>query len=52
MNDKTEAAMAIIAALVVLFSAMWNPLISAGVAIVLMLAFGIYKAISGRREGQ
>jgi EamA domain-containing membrane protein RarD len=52
MHDKTEAAIAIVAALVVLFSAMWDPRVSAAVAIVLMLAFGIYKAISGQRRRQ
>jgi hypothetical protein len=52
MNDKVEAVMAILAALVVLFSAMWDPRVSAAVAIVLMLAFGVYKAIAGQRGRQ
>jgi hypothetical protein len=43
MNTKTEGTLAIIAALIVLFSAMWNPLVSAGISIVTLLAFGIYK---------
>jgi hypothetical protein len=43
MTTKTEGTLAIIAALIVLFSAMWNPLVSAGISIVALLAFGIYK---------
>ncbi len=43
MNTKTEGILAIIAALIVLFSAMWDPRISAAVSIVALLAFGIYK---------
>jgi hypothetical protein len=43
MSTKTEGTFAIIAAFIVLLSAMWNPLISAVVSIVLLLAFGIYK---------
>ena len=43
MNTKTEGTIAIIAALLVLFSAMWDPRISAAVSIVTLLGFGIYK---------
>ena len=43
MNSKTEGTLAIIAALIVLFSAMWDPRVSAGVSIVALLGFGIYK---------
>ena len=43
MNTKTEGTIAIIAALLVLFSAMWDPRISAAVSIVVLLGFGIYK---------
>ena len=43
MNTKTEGSLAVIAAFIVLFSAMWNPLVSAGVAIVALAAFGVYK---------
>jgi EamA domain-containing membrane protein RarD len=45
MNTKTEGSLAIIAALIVLFSAMWNPIVSAAVSIVVPLGFGIYKYI-------
>jgi len=43
MNTKTEGTFAIVAALIVLFSAMWNPLVSVVVSIVALLGFGIYK---------
>jgi len=43
MNAKTEGTLAIIAALIVLFSAMLSPLVSAGISIVALLGFGIYK---------
>jgi hypothetical protein len=45
MHTKTEGTFAIIAALIVLFSAMWNPLISVAVSIVALLGFGIFKLI-------
>jgi len=45
MNTKTEGTFAIIAALIVLFSAMWNPLVSATVSIVAMAAYGVYKFV-------
>lgn len=43
MNTKTEGTFAIIAALIVLFSAMWNPLASVAVSIIVLVGFGIYK---------
>lgn len=45
MHTKTEGALAIIAALFVLFSAMWNPLVSVTVSIVALLGLGIYKLV-------
>lgn len=45
MNTKSEGTMAIIAALFVLFSAMWDPRVSVVVAIVALLAFAGYKFI-------
>jgi len=45
MNTKTEGAVAIIAALIVLFSAMWNPLVFITVSIVALAALGIYKFV-------
>ena len=43
MNTKTEGTIAIIAALLVLFSAMWDARVSAAVAIIALAAIGIYK---------
>jgi len=43
MNTKTEGAFAIIAALIVLLSAMWNPLVSVVVSIIALLGYGIFK---------
>ncbi len=45
MNTKTEGTLAVIAALIVLFSAMWNPLVSAVVSVITLMAFGIYKFV-------
>jgi len=42
MNRKTESTVAIVAALLVLFSAMWDPRISAGLAVVALLGLGLY----------
>ena len=43
MNTKTEGTLAIIAALIVLFSAMWNPWVSFAVSMVALVAYGVYK---------
>jgi hypothetical protein len=43
MNTKTEGTLAIIAAILVLFSAMWDPRVSVAVSIVALLGLGIYK---------
>lgn len=45
MNTKTEGTLAIIAALIVLFSAMWNPWISFAISMVALVAYGIYKFV-------
>lgn len=45
MNTKTEGTFAIIAALIVLFSAMWDPLVSVAVSIIALLGFGIFKLV-------
>jgi hypothetical protein len=45
MNTKTEGTFAIIAALIVLFSAMWDPIVSVVVSIIALLGFGIFKLI-------
>jgi hypothetical protein len=43
MNQKTEGTLAIVAALIVLFSAMWDPRVSVVVAVVALAAFGVYS---------
>jgi EamA domain-containing membrane protein RarD len=43
MNTKTEGTLAIIAALIVLFSAMWDPRVSVAVSLVALVAYGVYK---------
>jgi hypothetical protein len=44
MKPKTESTLEILAALLVLFSAMWDPRISVAVAIVALVALALYKA--------
>ena len=43
MNSKQESMMSGIAAMLLLFTTMLNPLISAGLAIVFLIAFSVYK---------
>jgi hypothetical protein len=43
MNNKTEATISIVAAIFVLFSAMFDPRISAGLAVVFLAALAVYK---------
>jgi Na+/H+ antiporter NhaD/arsenite permease-like protein len=45
INTKAEGAFAIIAALIVLFSAMWDPMVSVAVSIIALMGFGIFKLI-------
>lgn len=48
MTDRTEGILAIIASLFVLFSAMFDPRVSAGLSVILLLGFAIYKLVAGR----
>jgi hypothetical protein len=43
MNAKTEGTIAILAALLVLLSAMWDPRVSIAVSVVALVGLGIYK---------
>jgi hypothetical protein len=45
MTTKTEGTLAIIAALLVLLSAMWDPRVSVAVSILALLGLGIYKLV-------
>jgi hypothetical protein len=45
MNAKTEGTFAVIAALFVLLSAMWEPRVSVAISIFALLGLGIYKLL-------
>lgn len=45
MNTKTEGTFAIIAALIVLFSAMWDPRVSVVVSMIALAALAVYKFV-------
>jgi hypothetical protein len=45
MNSKTEGTIGIVAALLVLFSAMWDPRISIAISVLALGAFGIYRLL-------
>jgi len=49
MNTKKEGGFALIAALIVLFSAMLSPIISAMVSIFVLTSFGIYKLVQKKK---
>jgi hypothetical protein len=51
MSDQTEATMAIVAAMLVLFSAMLDPRLSAGLAVGLLIALAVFKFIQSRQSG-
>lgn len=46
MNAKTEGTLAVIAAFIVLFSAMWDPRVSVAISIAALLMFGAYKLLN------
>lgn len=48
MSSKQESAMSSIAAVLVLFTTMLDPVISAGLAVALLMAFAVYKHIQSR----
>lgn len=50
MNTKTEGVLAIVAALIVLFSAVWKPWISVVVFMVALVAYSIYKFVQKDEE--
>ena len=43
MNTKKEGAIAIISAMLVLFSAMWDPRVLIAVSLTALMALGVYK---------
>jgi hypothetical protein len=48
MTDRAEGVLAIIAALLVLFTTMLDPRISAGLSVIILVGFAIYKLAMGR----
>jgi hypothetical protein len=45
MDARTEGIIAMVAALIVLFSAMWEPRISVAVSVVALVGLGIYQFV-------
>jgi hypothetical protein len=45
MNAKTEGTIAIVVALLVLFSAMWDARISVGISVIALAMLGIYRLV-------
>jgi hypothetical protein len=45
MNTKTEGTLAILAALLVLFSAMLDPRVSVVISILAFVGFGVYRLV-------
>lgn len=43
MNAKTEGSFAIVAAFLVVFSAMWDPRISIAVSVIALVGFGLFQ---------
>jgi hypothetical protein len=52
MNDKQESVLSLVAALLVLFSAMIAPPFSAVLAVFLLILFSIYKYWHGRHAAE
>jgi hypothetical protein len=48
VTDHAEGILAAIASLLVLFSAMLDPRVSAGLAVIVLLSFAIYKLVVRR----
>ncbi len=49
MNERIDALFAVLAALLVLFSAMWDPRVSMVVALIALVSLGVYEAVRQRR---
>jgi hypothetical protein len=50
MNSHIEGSIAIVAALLVLFSAMWDPRISIVVSIISLGSLGVYRLARSEKE--
>jgi hypothetical protein len=51
MNNRTEGILAIVAAFIVMLSAMWQPLVSAAVAAGALFVVGVYRLTRTRLGG-
>ena len=49
MNDDREGTLAVVASLLVLFTAMIEPVISASIAVIVLAGAGIWKLLRARR---
>jgi heme/copper-type cytochrome/quinol oxidase subunit 2 len=50
MSDKQEGALAVAAALLLLFSTMLDPMVTVVLSVVMLLAFTIYKFVKHKRD--
>jgi hypothetical protein len=50
MNNKIEGVIAIVAGLLVMFSAMWDARVSLGVAVVALLGLGIWQLVQYKQS--
>jgi hypothetical protein len=49
MNTKTEGTIAIVAALIVLLSAMWDARISVAISVLALVALGIFRLVQVKK---
>ena len=49
MNTKTEGSIAIVAALIVLLSAMWDARISVAISVLALVALGIFRLVQVKK---
>lgn len=51
MPNKIQGVLAIVVAIIVLFSAMWNPMLSIVLAVVALVVFGFFQFYAKRQLG-
>ncbi|MGI9519111.1 MAG: hypothetical protein ACR2NP_18815 [Pirellulaceae bacterium] len=47
-NKRAEGILSIVAALLVLFTNMLDPMLSVALAVTLLVAFGLYRLVAGQ----
>ena len=52
MSDKQEGTLAVIAAVLVLFSAILDPIVTVILSAALMLAFAVYKLVKHKKSAK